>query len=67
MYLWCNHCQAVMTDQPADVDIHRLHVGPGEPHFATSDTVTIIAAHVADKHTPIQHAWLEGRDYKVMD
>lgn len=59
----CLHCLHVLPVGPA-VDAPRVHVGPGRPVFADATVVGAIMLH-APQHEP--HAWLEGRDYVVID
>lgn len=60
----CLHCDEVLPVGPA-ADVPKLHIGPGEPVFADATVVGAIMVH-AFQHTPL-HAWIEGRDYVVVD
>jgi hypothetical protein len=59
----CLHCLTVLPVGP-DADVPRIHVGPGKPLFAEGTVVGAIMLH-ATEHPP--HAWIEGRDYRVVD
>lgn len=60
----CLHCRELLPPGPA-TDVPKIHVGPGEPVFADPTVVGAVMAH-AFEHQPL-HAWIEGRDYVVVD
>lgn len=60
----CLHCLEVLPVGP-EADVPKLHIGPGQPVFADPAVVGAVMVH-AFEHQPM-HAWIEGRDYVVVD
>lgn len=59
----CLHCLEVLPVGPA-ADAPKIHIGPGRAVFADPTVIGAIAVH-APRHPT--SAWLEGRDYVVVD
>lgn len=70
-FLHCRHCDEYveLASMPTEMEeqVARLHVGPGKPRFAENEVVATLMTHVDARHQPIRHAWIEGRDYEVVD
>lgn len=60
----CLHCRELLPPGPA-AEVPKLHVGAGEPLFADPMVVGAVMVH-AFEHQQM-HAWIEGRDYVVVD
>ena len=60
----CHDCNWRSDPVPPD----RVEVGPGGITVQAAGTPMqhALTAHVIEEHLPIEHAWLEGRDWEVV-